>query len=439
MATLSPATVSAPQSFHDQPPHENPLRARILLVLVCQCVILFACIGVTTIIAFQAQERSIREATREHVLTVAESLAALPDVQESVTQPYAEAHIRLQAIADLMQEVAAVDYVLFTDADGRRLAHPTPEMRGRFVSTDPSGVLAGDVFIGTETGTLGPTLRAKVPIYSADGERIIGMVGVGFLEERIALDYEEAVAGLLPWVIGSVVVGWVLSVALGAVVLRRVRQLEIAARELTTQRRIADALRDQTHEFRTRLHVIRGLVAEGDSQQALDYIGAIAPVTTTASDTGGDVGDPRLRSLIEALAEEARAVGVALLVDPLTTVARDTLHDDDFTVISNLARNAVEAAFAGGHVSVFVRADSDGTHIAISDDGPGIAPADVSRIFERGFSSNGEARGVGLHLVLRVVRTRGGSVDVDQSPQGGARFIVDLPPRRTRTRAGRGA
>lgn len=400
------------------------VRGRVLFVLLMQCLVVLACVGATTAIAAAVQERSIRTATSERVLGVARSLAALDQVRSAVVLPLAQATAELQPLADLVAEASGVDYVVITDADGIRITHPTEAERGKPVSTDPSGVLAGETFLGTETGTLGPTLRAKVPV--RDGDRVIGAASVGILESEIAADFTAALSGLIPWVIGSVLVGCLASAALTSLVRRRVRRLEAHSRELQSQRRVASALREQTHEFHTRLHVIRGLVAEGDDDGALDYIADLVPVTTT-TEVAVDVGDPRLRALLEATGSELVARAGRLEIDEHTSVPRAILDDDDLLVVANLCRNAAEAAH--GVVRVLVQAGDGHVHIEVADDGPGVAPELLGRIFERGVSTkdgNG-ARGVGLDLVRRIVGGRDGTIDVGTSALGGALFVVDVP------------
>jgi sensor histidine kinase regulating citrate/malate metabolism len=399
-------------------------KTRTLAILVMQCVVVLACVAVTTLVALAVQDRSIRVATTERVLDVSRSLADLDQVRTAVQDDTASAMAELQPLADILQEASGVDYVVITDAAGIRLTHPTPDQRGLPVSTDPSAVLDGETFVGTETGTIGSTLRAKVPVY--DGDEIVGTASVGILESRIASDLNAAVGGLLPWVLGSVVIGCFVSALLTGVLRRSIRRLEDRARDAETQRRIAEALRDQTHEFRTRLHVIRGLVAEGESDAALDYVDRLVPLTTGTA-AAAAVGDPALRTLLDALAAEFAGRGGRLEVDPLTTVEPGLLDDADLLVIGNLCRNAIEAGGQG--VRVLVVADPTGVHVDVSDDGPGIAPDLIDRIFERGVSSKGgpDARGVGLDLVRRAVAGRGGTITVGRSTWGGARFTVEMP------------
>lgn len=395
----------------------RPVRVRLAVLLALQCTVVLVCVLATTLVAMSVQERSIRAATEERVLDVATSLVELDQVQRAVLLDTAAATAELQPLADVVAAASGVDYVVVTDVRGIRLTHPNPAERGRTVSTDATAVLAGETFIGTETGTIGPSLRAKVPVRAADA--VVGTASVGVLESEISRSFDEAVGGMLPWVAGSIVLGVVLSGLLTAALRRRVRRLEADARELETQRRISGALREQTHEFHTRLHVIRGLVAEGETGEALTYIGGLAPVAS-----GLPIDDPALRALLDGLVSEFPG----LRVDPASLVPRGSVDDEVLTVLGNLVRNAAEAAGPGGQIDVLVLAGDERLTIDVADDGPGVAPADVARIFDRGVSSKAAAgRGVGLDLVRRIAGARGGSVTVGRSTSGGARFTVELP------------
>lgn len=404
------------------------LRGRVLFVLVMQCVVVLLCVGVTTAIAIAVTERSLRVVGAERVMRVAESVAALDRVRSGLQLTPAEATAALQPLADIVQASSGVDYVVIMDADGIRRTHPTPGEIGALVSTDPSDVLNGESFLGTQEGTLGPTLRAKVPVI--DSGEVIGAVSVGILESELAADFTDALDGLLPWVLVSVLGGCLLSAALTSLVRRRVRRLEEQARELQAQRRIASALRDQTHEFHTRLHVIRGLVSEGDRSAALGYIGSIVEVS---GDRRADqavartIGDPAARAIIDAAAAELERRGGRLVVDETSTAEAGTVHEEELLVLSNLCRNAAEAC--RHRVCVLVRAGDSGTLIVVGDDGPGISPEDAANVFERGISSKGDQRGVGLDLVRRAVGARGGTIEIGVSSDGGALFTVELPAR----------
>lgn len=406
----------------------SPVARAVVLLLPCLVVLL--CVGITTAIAVSVQERSVRDATAERVRDVATSLADLDQVRGALAggdPDLAAATRMLQPLADVVERAAGVDYVVITDARGLRVTHPSPSERGKPVSTDASDILAGGEFLGTETGTLGPTLRAKVPVRD-EGGGVIGTLSVGILETRIAEDFDEALGRLLPWALGALIAGALASSAIAAALLRRFRRLDEAARDLEGVRRTAAALQEQSHEFHTRLHVIHGLVSHGDVDDALAYISEIAPVLTEAEPD--ELRDqPLLRATLEALRAELGAVGTRL--DTEIDVASE-LGGDVTLVLANLCRNAGEAGASRVRCALVERRGR--LHGSVEDDGPGIAPGDADRVFSRGFSSkpdsSGTGRGIGLDLVRRTVAARGGSVELSRSRLGGAcfRFEMEVAP-----------
>lgn len=394
-------------------------------LLSVQVAIVLLCVGVTSWIALTVQERDIRESTEERVLAVAQSLASLDDVVAALELPQQQGTAELQPLADLIQGAAGVDYVVFARLDGVRLTHPNPDERGRELSTDHSEVREGETFIGTEAGTLGSTLRAKVPI-RADGD-VVGTISVGIAESSIVADIEEILGAVLPWTLGAVVIGAVASGAVTHMLQRRLRRMQSDVRELAVQRRIGAALREQTHEFHTRMHVVRGLVARGDTDDALEYIADIVPVSG-AGGAGAGINDPAFGSLVDAVGAEIGALGVRIDVDPASSVERGVLGDGDIVVVTNLCRNAAEAG--ARTVRLLLNADAERVWGEVADDGPGIPVELLPRVFDRGFSTKpdatGTGRGIGLDVIRRTITRRDGTIEVGRSALGGTRFSFDM-------------
>jgi two-component system sensor histidine kinase PrrB len=99
------------------------------------------------------------------------------------------------------------------------------------------------------------------------------------------------------------------------------------------------------------------------------------------------------------------------------------------TLIDNLLENAAKHGRRGGTVAVAIENGAGGLQLTVDDDGPGVAAAERSRIFERfvrSQGSGGDGSGLGLALVLQQARLHGGSAWVEDSPLGGARFVVRL-------------
>jgi signal transduction histidine kinase len=100
-------------------------------------------------------------------------------------------------------------------------------------------------------------------------------------------------------------------------------------------------------------------------------------------------------------------------------------------VFSNLLSNAVRYTAAGGRVRLSSEVRGERILVAIDDTGRGIAPEDVTRIFEpfaRGVRDGAGGFGIGLFLVRGIVELHGGTVGVASAGIGnGSRFTVELP------------
>jgi two-component system, OmpR family, sensor kinase len=100
--------------------------------------------------------------------------------------------------------------------------------------------------------------------------------------------------------------------------------------------------------------------------------------------------------------------------------------------LRNMLRNAIDHTRPGGLVRLVASASGDRVTIAVEDDGPGIAPEQRQRVFDRFHrtdSVRNRARGgvgLGLAIVRAVAEAHGGSVSAGESPEGGARVAIHL-------------
>lgn len=95
--------------------------------------------------------------------------------------------------------------------------------------------------------------------------------------------------------------------------------------------------------------------------------------------------------------------------------------------IVNLVLNAGDATPSGGRIRLATRPDGEGVLIEISDTGAGIAPQDLSRIFDPFFSTKEKGTGLGLSVVYGIVEHHGGRIEVESEPGRGTSFRIRLP------------
>ncbi|MFE6921070.1 ATP-binding protein [Nocardia sp. NPDC057663] len=113
----------------------------------------------------------------------------------------------LERTAEAARQRTGALFVVITDEAGLRLAHPDPARLGEKVSTDPSQALAGAEVVISEHGTLGDSVRAKVPVREAGSDRVVGEVSVGISTEAVGeqLTRDLSRAGVL--VLGALFAG----------------------------------------------------------------------------------------------------------------------------------------------------------------------------------------------------------------------------------------
>lgn len=96
-------------------------------------------------------------------------------------------------------------------------------------------------------------------------------------------------------------------------------------------------------------------------------------------------------------------------------------------VLDNLLRNAFDAIPEGGRVTVRAQRLKEAVHLVVEDDGPGIAPELLERVFEPFYTTKVGGTGLGLALSKRLVAQCGGSLTADSRPGEGCRFRIVLP------------
>jgi two-component system sensor histidine kinase FlrB len=97
-------------------------------------------------------------------------------------------------------------------------------------------------------------------------------------------------------------------------------------------------------------------------------------------------------------------------------------------VLLNLALNAFRFMPGGGWLSIRgADLGANGVEITVRDTGPGIAPEDLPRIFDAGFSTRPGSSGLGLAVCQRILEQHGGTIGVESLPGEGATFRLRLP------------
>jgi signal transduction histidine kinase len=146
------------------------------------------------------------------------------------------------------------------------------------------------------------------------------------------------------------------------------------------------------------------------------------PVQRAATDVAGLV-----RDVVEASRAAAEARGLTLVAEPdgAGQAALDAAQMRQ--VLDNLVRNAIEATPPGGRVAVRAGSEARGISVSVEDDGPGIPPEDLPRIFGLYFTTKPGGSGVGLAVAQQIVTAHDGTIEVESRLGQGTRMTVRLP------------
>lgn len=144
------------------------------------------------------------------------------------------------------------------------------------------------------------------------------------------------------------------------------------------------------------------------------------PEGPTAEVDLGELARETVRTAVPA----ERICGVDLGPGPLTVLGQ---HDVLQRALTNVLLNAVDATTTAGCITVRVEADGSDVTVAVRDDGVGIAPEALERIWEPYVTSKTGGTGLGLAIVKQAVRAHGGRVDAESEPGTGTVIRMHLP------------
>ncbi|MFO7534696.1 MAG: ATP-binding protein [Kiritimatiellia bacterium] len=123
---------------------------------------------------------------------------------------------------------------------------------------------------------------------------------------------------------------------------------------------------------------------------------------------------------------ENRGITVNLdLHEPLPSVPAD--REQVKQAFFNVIKNALEALTSGGEIAITVSANEQDVEVAFQDNGAGVDPEAMGRLFEPYFTTKSTGNGLGLMIVQRIVQEHGGRVEITSEPGKGTAVILFLP------------
>ena len=163
-----------------------------------------------------------------------------------------------------------------------------------------------------------------------------------------------------------------------------------------------------------------------------NFLGAVRPAVP-------DLADTQLLEVVAGalalLKDQMAELGVRAVVevsDELPLVLAD--HGQVKQALFNVIKNALEAMDRGGQITVRARSDDEWVVLEVADTGVGISADKLTRVFDAYYTTKADGNGLGLLIVLRILRAHGGRVDVASAAGKGTTVTLRFPQKHRRVR-----
>ncbi len=221
--------------------------------------------------------------------------------------------------------------------------------------------------------------------------------------------------------------------------------------------RIQDSFEDQrrfvheaSHELRNPLAVARTNLELAQNTGGLDALVKGSEIALRATDRMGVIVDDLLeqvrqgmpsvrrepvdlsRLVVDATVEFKAAAGersLRIVASPGESIVVNGDESALRRALSNLVANAVRLAPTGSTITIGVASAGECATLTVTDEGPGIARADLESVFQRFWRGvdSGTGSGLGLSIVRQIAERHGGSATVESEPGRGSTFTLKLP------------
>lgn len=210
-------------------------------------------------------------------------------------------------------------------------------------------------------------------------------------------------------------------------------EIKQLAEQLTGVKTYASSLRAQTHEFMNRMQIILGLLHSKEYGKLESYVQQITGnQLKEMNEVTMKLKDPILAGLLLGKRSYARERGVELDISVDTDIQsfeNDEMALELTTVLGNLIDNALDAVVEQeeGIIRLKIFEVEGELVLYLSDNGPGMTPEVISKMYNQGFTTKGLDRGFGLSLVKQSVEQLQGSMTVQSELGEGTTFAVFMP------------
>ncbi|MBP5696513.1 MAG: Spo0B domain-containing protein [Treponema sp.] len=318
----------------------------------------------------------------------------------------------------VVSSLSDVDIFSIVDKNNTRIYHTHHQL----INTQYDGehpdfsIKSSDYFTENSTGPSGPQRRTYSAVYDEDGNYL------GFIMTiRLKTSMRSVTIRTVLLFLGVTLVAILIELAVCATISKKIKKEFLRFTEdFEGTKFLVDSMRANNHDFTNKLHVILGLIQIGEYEKAQNYIQNISIIQReTVTFVMHNIENPSLAALLIGKIARASECNVKFSLKENTSYKEkdiDIPSEALVTITGNLIDNALDAMNRSHkeckELSIGIYSKPGDLLIIVQDSGPGI-PKDIREtIFEKGFSTKGKGRGLGLYHTKQLILSLGGEIFV---------------------------
>ena len=333
----------------------------------------------------------------------------------------------------VVEDLSNVDVISIVDSECKRIYHTHHELiNTKYDGTIPDFSLhQKGYYTESNIGPSGPQLRTYSALYDQNGS-FSGFIMTIRLKTNIA----QVTARTLVLFLTVTAAAILIEISISGFISRRIKKEFLSFTEdFEGTRFLVDSMRANNHDFTNKLHVILGLIQIGEYDRAVSYIQNISIIQReTISRVMNSIQNPSFAALIVGKIARASECNVKFILNEGSVFNNEDVSIPSealVTITGNLIDNALDSmnsdtSKTDKELSLGVYTRADQLLIIVKDTGQGIPDEIKDKIFQNGFSTKGEGRGIGLYHTKQLIESLGGKITVESQVGIGSSFMVNL-------------
>ena len=333
----------------------------------------------------------------------------------------------------VVQNLSDVDIISIIGLDSIRKYHTHHNL----INTKYHGTIPdfknhqNNYYTESNIGPSGPQLRTYAAVYDSQGD-YSGFIMIIRLKTSISAITTHILILFLIVTLSAIII----EIAISGFFSRKIKKEFLAFTEdFEGTKFLVDSMRANNHDFTNKLHVILGLIQIGQYDKAVSYIQNISIIQReTISKVMNSIENPSFAALIVGKIARSSECNVKFILNEGSCLKNEDISIPSealVTITGNLIDNALDSMNKDTsknekELSLGIYTRPGELLIIVKDTGTGIPDEIKEKIFENGFSTKGEGRGIGLYHVKQLVSSLGGTITVESQVGTGTCFMVNL-------------